>query len=237
MNTMEEVSYDYSPLDYCGFSSFSDGSKFRYSNGDICLATDSSTWAKRLINNVPIQDYIDSKALVPPESLFFPEFGTLEKKKKKKEAVGNYIEDCEFCGEYMEKTYRFYGKLVCKICIPLLEKEKCLTCSNINKYAELFTNDVEDSPFCQRYIKDEADKEANYCNDCSFKIKMVYQDDKLLGSSYHSYLLSGAGSCEDDEEEYYERMYQGMIEKHCRICGDESEMDSICRNCISWVFN
>ena len=230
MNTNTEVSYD-----YCGFSSFSDGSNFRYSNnGDICLANDGSTWAKRLINNAPLQDYIDSKELVPAESLLFPEFGTLEKKKKKKETVGNYIEDCEFCGEYMEKTFTFYGKLVCKECASRLKNEKCLTCSNINKYADLFTNDAEETPFCQRYIKDETDKESYYCNVCSFRLKMVYEDDKLLGASYHSYLLSGGGDLYENED--YDRMYESMIEKHCQICGDESGIDSVCRNCISWVF-
>jgi hypothetical protein len=217
MINTEVVSYDYD----CGFSRFPDGSKFKYDyDGEICLATDCSTWAKRLINNLPLPEYLYSGSLVPSETLYFPEFGTRERKKGKKESVGNYIEDCEFCGEYMEKTFRFYGKLVCKVCIlRLKEDEKCLTCSNINQYAELFTNDVEKTPFGQRYIKDD---ESDYCEDCSCRLKMVYKDDPILGAYYHSYLLTGG---EDDYEE------------HCQVCGEESiNNSSVCEDCRRWIF-
>jgi hypothetical protein len=228
MINTEVVSYDYLE---CGFSRFPDGSKFKYGNdGEICLATDCSTWAKRLINNLPLPDYIDSGALVPSETLSFPEFGTRERKKGKKESVGNYIEDCEFCGEYMEKTFRFYGKLVCKVCIVRLkEDEKCLTCTSINQYAELFTNDVEKTPFGQRYIKDD---ESDYCEDCSCRLKMVYKNDPILGAYYHSHLLITRGEEDDD----YDRFFQIMIQEHCQVCGEESINSSICRDCRSWVF-
>lgn len=225
MNFDAEVSYDYVP-DYCGFSMFQDGSKFKYDeDGEICLATDGSTWAKRLINNMPLPDYIDSKSLIPPvETLLFPEFGSLERKKKKKESVGNYIEDCEFCGKYMEKTFSFYGKLVCEGCIARLKDERCLTCSNKNQYAELFVDDVEDLPFEQRYVKDEADNEADYCQICSCRLKMVYEDDPILGAYYHSYLLTGG---EDD------RFYESMT---CQVCGENCGNSSLCQDCRSWVF-
>ena len=227
MNQSMDMNNDYST---CGFSRFPDGSKFKYDeDGEICLATDCSTWAKRLLNNLPFADYIESEEFVPPsEFLSFPEFGTLEKKKKgKKESVGNYIEDCEFCGVYMEKTFSFQGKLVCKKCITLLKREKCLTCSNSNQYAQLFIDDVEEIPFSNRYIKDETDKEAEYCQDCSYKIKMVYEDDPILGAYFHSLLL--AGGVED-------RFYQIMSENTCQVCGDDCGNSSLCQDCRSWVF-
>ena len=224
--SMEVKSYDYT--ESCGFSMFPDGSKFKYGDdGEICLATDCSTWAKRLINNLPLPDYIESETLVPPETLSFPEFGTLERKKRKKESVGKYIEDCEFCGEYMEKTYSFFGKLVCKVCITHLKNEKCLTCTNNNQHAQLFVDDVEDLPFGQRYIKDEDDKESDYCRICNYQLKMVYEKDPILGAYYHSYLLAGG----DDD-----RFYESMIEDTCQVCGEECGNSSLCRDCRSWVF-
>lgn len=142
MNTnSSNMTYDYS----CGgFSRFPDGSNFKYSDdGEICLATDCSTWAKQLLNNLPLPEYLYSEALVPPERMLFPEFGTLErKKKKKKESVGNYIEDCEFCGEYMEKTFSCSleeddYKLICDDCNEFLKREKCLLCKQRpNRYFE-----------------------------------------------------------------------------------------------------
>lgn len=126
-----------------GFSMFPDGYKFRYNeNGDICLATDCSTWAKRLVHNVPLSDYIESETFVPPTELRFPEFGTLKKKKVKKESIGNYIEDCEFCEKHMEKTFSFSiiegdRKLICEECNDFVQKEKCLLCKQrANRYVE-----------------------------------------------------------------------------------------------------
>ena len=191
-----------------------------------------STWAKRLVNNLPL-----SEVLIPPsEFLSFPEFGTLEKKKMRKESVGNYIEDCEFCGQYMGKTFTFYGKLVCEGCISLLKSQMCLTCSNINKYAEMFTNDTEQTevPFNQRYIQEGHGGESNYCEVCSNNIKSVYKSDPILGAYYHSRLLSMSES--EDDYDYYNRLYQDMTEETCQVCGDVSIDSSICQDCKSWVY-
>jgi len=163
-----EYTYDYS----CGFSRFPDGSKFKYGHdGEVCLSTDCSSWAKRLLHNLPLPDYIDSEALVPPyEFLSFPEFGTLEKKKLRKESVGNYIEDCEFCGEYMEKSFRFYKNLICGPCNQALKKEKCSLCKERpNMYAEMFMEDYDTSaPFGTRFVKNMV-VDSNiyyYCSTC-----------------------------------------------------------------------
>ena len=168
--TTEMVSYDYSAL--TGFSYFPDGSKFKYNeDGEVCLSTDCSNWAKRLLHNLPLPDYIDSEELVPPcDFLSFPEFGTQDRRKKvKKESVGNYIEDCEFCGDYMEKNFSFYGKLVCEHCIQVLKKEKCMYCSKHNMYADIFIEeDYSSVPFGARFVKDNVyDTDSFwYCNAC-----------------------------------------------------------------------
>ena len=126
MNSIvEKESYDYES----GFSNFSDGFKFCYSeDGDICLSTDCSTWAKKLIHNLPLSDYIESEAFIPPKVLHFPEFGTKRKKKKRtqeektqektqerKESVGNYIERrCRVCGDFTGDEEN-----ICYYCISL----------------------------------------------------------------------------------------------------------------------
>lgn len=174
MNSTTKVSYDYS-----GFSKFPDGSKFKYNEeGEICLSTDCSNWAKRLLHNLPLHDYIDSEELVPPsEFLSFPEFGSRERMKRKgrKESVGNYIEDCEFCGEYMEKTFQFYGKLVCESCITFLKKEKCSLCSMHNIYVDMFIEDYISIPFETRFVKNMmVDSDIYfYCNTCYKKLSEI----------------------------------------------------------------
>ena len=151
-STTEMVSYDYSAPStrfdsICGFSQFPDGSKFKYNeDGEVCLSTDCSTWAKKLLHNLPLPDYIDSDQFIPPsEILSFPEFGSQERRRKvKKESVGNYIEDCEFCGEYMEKTFSFKRKLICEDCNTFLQKEKCLLCKhNQNQFSINFVTTRE----------------------------------------------------------------------------------------------
>jgi hypothetical protein len=184
------MTYDYVP---CGFSKFPDGSKFKYGDdGEICLATDCSTWAKQLLNNLSLPEYLYSEALVPPERMLFPEFGTLERKKRKKESVGKYIEDCEFCGEYMEKTFRVSFeddyKLVCEDCNKFFQKEKCLLCKQRqNRYFEkIITNseDLDGEDYCstcwgnltqlatsyfqarEGYGYDEDDRDLDACPGC-----------------------------------------------------------------------
>ena len=194
MATNMEYTYDYSSNEYsCGFSRFPDGSKFKYGHdGEVCLSTDCSSWAKRLLHNLPLPDYIDSEELVPPsEFLSFPEFGTLEKKKMRKESVGNYIEDCEFCGQYMDKTFRFYKNLVCEPCNKVLNKEKCTLCNERpNMYAEMFIEDYNTSvPFVTRFLKDmTVDSDIYYycttCNDNLAQLSNAYFNGNDTGETW-----------------------------------------------------
>lgn len=161
ISSQENNTYDYlcsTPSFESGFSRFPDGSKFKYNcDGEICLAIEGSTWAKRLLKNMPLYKYLESEWVVPQSDfLTFPEFGTLERKKQwKKESVGNYIEDCELCGEYMEKTFNFHEKLVCNNCNESLKKQKCTLCKGFNSFVINFINDYEktDIPFEIRLIK------------------------------------------------------------------------------------
>jgi hypothetical protein len=197
-STTEMVSYDYSSS-VCGFSNFPDGSKFKYNeDGEVCLSTDCSTWAKRLLHNLPLPDYIDSEKLVPPFELSFPEFGTRERRKKvKKESVGNYIEDCEFCGDYMEKTFSFYGKLVCEHCIHILKREKCMYCSNHNMYTNIFIEeDYSSVPFGARYVKDNVyDTDSFwYCNTCYEYVTSCFEPYNRLDEGYNLFHLEACPS-------------------------------------------
>lgn len=125
--------------DYCGFLNFPDGLKFKYNEeGDICIATDCSTWAKKLVDNMPLSEYLESEGLVPPEVLHFPEFGTRERRKKRKESIGNYIENCEYCSEHMDMTFKLCGNLVCSQCNYTLKNYKCKLCNKMNMFAEQF---------------------------------------------------------------------------------------------------
>jgi len=108
-----------------GFSKFQDGSKFKYNKaGEVCFSTDCSSWAKRLLNNVPLHEYMYSESLVPPKDPFTsPNFGTQKKSKKRQERVNAYIDSCEFCSlafqveDAMSSITVFYkGKQVCAQC-------------------------------------------------------------------------------------------------------------------------
>ena len=213
-STTEILSYDYSTPSStrsceCGFSKFPDGSNFKYNeDGEICLSTDCSTWAKRLLNNIPLDDYIDSESFVPPsEFLSFPEFGTRERRKGKKESVGNYIEDCEFCGNHMEKNFSFSGKLICENCNDFLQKEKCMLCKhNQNLFSMKFVK--------TRVIQESRDAIDEYCRPCW---KNVMQ----LADAYFNSIPNEGGF--SDEEEYEDL-------DACPRCGADSG-GSICYWC------
>ena len=160
----------YGDYSYSGFSNFPDGFKFKYNkDGEICLATDCSTWAKKLVDNMPLPEYLESEALVPPEVLHFPEFGTQERKKRRKESVGNYIENCESCNFYMDKTFNFYGRLVCEDCNNELKKQKC-SCGSNNRIAEMFCNEgkVYQAPYCDDFCLELTlwNTMRYYCSKC-----------------------------------------------------------------------
>ena len=190
----ENISYDYQS----GFSRFTDGSKFKYNDqGDICLSTGCSTWAKRLLHDVPLSMYIQAEEEVQPLSDFltFPEFGTLKRKRQwKKESVGNYIEDCEYCGEYMEKTFRFYGKLVCFQCRESLKKQNCDRCDDFNSHVNTFIEDCEksDVPFNTRFIKNIKMEISSdiyfYCNSCKENLSRGYTSYLNDTSSWDEFL-------------------------------------------------
>ena len=233
-STTEMVSYDYSAPSsvpsscgdsICGFSKFPDGSKFKYNeDGEVCLATDCSTWAKRLLHDLPLPDYIDSDQLVlPSEFLSFPEFGTRERRKKvKKESVGNYIEDCEFCGDYMEKTFRFFGKLVCEPCIQVLKRETCMHCSNHNMYADIFIEeDYNSVPFGARFVKDmTVDTDSYwYCNTCYQNVSRLTNNEEESWFQAYNRLDEG-----------YNLFYLDTHLEACPSCGNESG-GSLCYWC------
>jgi hypothetical protein len=208
-STTEILSYDYSTPCECGFSKFPDGSNFKYNeDGEICLSTDCSTWAKRLLNNLPLDDYIASESFVPPsEFLSFPEFGTRERRKGKKETVGNYIEDCEFCGDHMEETFSFKGKLICENCNDFLQKEKCMLCKhNQNLFSMKFVK--------TRVIQDSRNSIDEYCRPCW---KNVMQ----LADAYFNSIPNEGGF--SDEEEYEDL-------DACPRCGADSG-GSLCYFC------
>lgn len=126
MNMPYETKVD--SYDYDTFSRFTNDKKeFKHgADGDIYISTDCSSWKDVLLNNMKLSDFIDSEALVPPETLTFPNFGTREKKKNRKETVGNYIDSCELCEGSLETgTFRFH----CGV-------DKYLICSDCNKYAK-----------------------------------------------------------------------------------------------------
>jgi hypothetical protein len=225
-------SYDY---DF-GFSRFPDGFKFKYNDdGEICFSTDCSTWAKRVLNNLPLPEFLESEAFNPPsEILSFPDFGTIEKKKKwKKEKVGNYIEDCEFCGSFMEKTFRFCGKLVCEPCNQFLKYEKCflLSCGNMNRFCKIFIEDCEKTniPFNLRFIRDN---DSTFCQYC-------YEENVRSRDLYFRY-NTGQNWIEHNEyDQDWEQVVQNMYNQYtdedyqaeaCRICESENG-GSICRDC------
>jgi hypothetical protein len=190
MNSNNKMSYDYQT----GFSRFKDGSKFKYNDkGDICLATDCSNWAKRLLHDVPLSVYFQVEELNPStDFLTFPEFGELKRKKKgQKETVGNYIEDCEHCGKYMEKTFRFYGKLVCSDCKKNLQKQNCDRCGEKNMYVDMFIEDC-DSSFEQRFMKTACISSDIYfyCNNCIENLSQVYSS-YFTGTSSWDHILEG----------------------------------------------
>lgn len=197
----------------CGFSRFTDGFKFKYNcNGEICLATDCSTWAKRLLNDMPLPQYIESETVVPSSDfLTFPEFGTLERKKQwKKESVGNYIEDCELCGEYMEKTFNFYGKLVCNKCNECLKKQKCNLCKGFNSFVINFINDCEKT-------------------ELPFEIRLIKRVNTSISSDFYFY-------CKTCEENLSCRELSEPLDYDaCSFCeGGTSSL--VCRDC-RWILN
>lgn len=214
MNYIEKQSYDYS-----GLSNFPDGFKFRYSeDGDICFATDCSTWAKKLINNLPLSVYLESEALVPPEVLHFPEFGTRERKKLRKESVGNYIEDCESCKQHMDATFSFCGRLVCYSCNNELKRQKCNCCGAKNRIAELFCNEgkVYQAPYCEDYFL-----ELTLWNTMSYYCSNCYKEE------YASYIYSNIQMDFLRQDDYEEDYGEG-----CRVCrGPTAGQGDICYYC------
>ena len=223
-----------------GFSNFSDGFKFKYNKeGEICLATDCSTWAKKLVNNMNLPDYLESEALVPPEVLHFPEFGTREKKKRRKESVGNYIENCEACNNYMDKTFNFYGRLVCDFCINELKKQKC-SCGANNRIAEMFCNEgkIYQAQECEDYCLEMTlwNMMRYYCSKC-------YHEEYALGT-YSTMQFEILLQDEEDDEDYdderrrqdYELLrqeyeYEEDYGEGCRICRGYTAGQDICYYC------
>jgi len=153
----------------CGFSKFVDGSKFKYNEyGEICLKGDYSNWSKRLLNNLTIEDYIDNQYLNPQSDfLTFPNFGNKISIKKRKETIGNYIENCELCDKNIDKAYKYYKKLVCKECIKNIEKETCTVCFEKNIYCQKF---IESDTSIYSYHKNPkilfASDDFFYCQYC-----------------------------------------------------------------------
>lgn len=227
MNSIvKKESYDYSCES--GFSNFPDGFKFRYSeDGDICLSTDCSTWAKKLIHNLPLSDYIESEGFTPPKVLHFPEFGTREKKKKRKESVGNYIENCESCNRQMDTTFSFFGRLVCEQCNIELKKQKCRFCGFKNRIAELFCNEGKVYQSFEAQTQDYCleltlyHMMSDYCENC-------YKEEYTSGI-YGKIQMEFFEQADDD-------FFQG-VRRSCRVCGDfTGDEGLICYYCISLGF-
>lgn len=194
--------------EYIGFSRFKDGFKFKYdSNGEVCLSTDCSTWAKRVLNNMPLFDFIDSKQYIPPsEFLTFPEFGTLKQKKRRRESIDNYIEDCEFCGNYMEKSFKVGEKLICEHCNLFLKTETCSLCKNLNIYHNMFL--------------DYYDK-----NSVSFQTTLINNNNMTVDSNIFFYCKT----CNDNLSLY---QYDTEFDlEACPGCGVEDSAGSLCYMC------
>jgi hypothetical protein len=219
------MSYDYfSCSDICGFSYFTDDKEFKYTeDGDICISTDASNWAKKLINNMSLEKYIESEALVPPEKLSFPEFGTRERAKKiRKESVGNYIESCELCNDSLENgTHRLakVNKLVCSDCFEYAK--------NLNPCGLCF-GDSNLYMFINGLVAKKNYKYMNiYCVDCikEFNIEInpaveweYYENQHYENQHY-----------EQDETEQQED--ELVNEDECLGCGGYSVDGGICYYC------
>ena len=227
MDSIEKKDYQYEYSTGCGFSNFPDGFKFRYTeDGDICLSTDCSTWAKKLINNVRLSDYLECESLVPPEVLHFPEFGTQERKKSRKESIGNYIENCESCNRHMDTTFSFCGRLVCDQCNFELKKQKCRYCGSNNRIAEFFCNEGK------VYQSSEA-QTGDYCLELALYHMMFDYCSKCYKQEYASGIYSRIQFDFLEQEDDYEYVHH----ERCRVCGDATDGgDLICYYCTNLGF-
>jgi hypothetical protein len=203
-----ETNQDENQYEIKGFSYFNDSKEFKYDNdGDIRISTDCSSWSKVLLNNMKLDDYLYSEALVPSDFLAFPVFKNNKRIKKRKESVGNYIENCEFCDEYLEKSYRFEDKIVCFGCMYYINLERCIECDEPNIQC---CNFMKCSPENRKIMRWNWYNSVNYYTEHSYCEKCYcpryYQD---MYSHYYEYDL------EDD---------------NCTICGSESG-HGICSTC------
>jgi hypothetical protein len=161
------------------FLQFKDGSKFKYNeNGQVCLATNCTTWAKRLLHNLPLDDYLASESLVPPKDPFTsPNFGTKKRQKKIKESIDNYTANCAYCDRPFEGiwTHQFHGKLVCIGCLKYFKKQVCSFCFQKTVFAEEFIKHSGDKSFIEDYDWTK-DFHRSMCNLCSthLQIYMTY---------------------------------------------------------------
>jgi hypothetical protein len=109
-----------------GFSHFTDSKKFKYNEyGEILISTGSSSWANKLLNNMKIDDYFESEAVIPVIPTHFQQFENQKKiQKNKKESVKNLIEECEICNISFENyAHRLYYTAEC-----YTDKLVCLSC-------------------------------------------------------------------------------------------------------------
>ena len=171
--------------DNCVLNNFKDGSKFKYNNkGQVCFSNDCSSWAKRVLHNLPLDDYLESEALVPPKAPFtVPNFGTKERPpKQKKETIDNYVEACESCTCPFEGswTYQFYGKLVCKRCLGYFKKQVCRVCKQPTVLAKEFIQYAGPSDFVDYFvfqvlIKNDEPLLCTFCEPCLKIYKRLHQ--------------------------------------------------------------
>jgi hypothetical protein len=238
MNSQSEMNiYDYSNScsAICGFSHFTDDKEFKYGNdGDICISTNSSTWAKKLLNNMRLDDYLESESFVPPPELTFPNFGTRDKPKKGvKESVGNYIESCELCQDSLEKgAHRLVNidnKLVCFDCFDYVNNKShmCFFCKcQPTHYYTMFLNGSLD-------LTEQIHDENNYCKDC---IKKLFQTQRPTYYLFGQYILNQYEDQPYEQDEYQYEYQQDEQEEYqqedvCLSCGEYNTDGGICYYC------
>lgn len=212
------------------FSRFTDDTKvFKYSrDGDICISTDCSTWAKVLLNDMKLSDYIDSEALVPTEDPFtFPNFGTREKTKRRKESVGNYIEECELCNSSMETVHRFNGfesYLVCTDCYEYSKGLRWLNCIYCHRKSTVKYDMFIDGTYKKNILYTTSFLWDTTCKDCIEErygyIERVPIEQLPTEELYFDPL---------DQENYYD-------DEICISCREENSGGGFCYYCrMEWL--
>ena len=155
---------------------FKDAKKFTTKiDGDIHISTDCSTWAKVLINNLKLDDYLYSEQCLPPFELLLPNFGTREKKKKK-----HIEEPCESCGDELGLDRYIHRKKI--ICLPCMNHVKNCCSSCKQNYTLLYQEKNKlIPPIMFAYIDFQAHINGitTYCKNC-YRIHVDDEYDKCL---------------------------------------------------------